>query len=189
MSGLDGLQLDSDGYLDMDQFPDDGTDLADAELAQLRDTLHADPVEEPTDQEWDAMFDEVVAGEDTGPFAVDDTDALPTDLDADGDDVFGLGESAGEELDSADDGSTDDDGSAASDDGLSDDGLPDGLPDDGLADDGPALDDGGIEDLDLTYDDGGLDLTPDDVADDAFAADALDDAPADIANNDFEDLL
>ncbi|HEX7134940.1 MAG TPA: hypothetical protein VF228_20365 [Iamia sp.] len=152
MSGLDGLRLDADGYLDMDQFPDDGTDLAGPELDQLRETLHADPVEEPTPEQWDAMFDDVVTVDGTGPFALDDVDGLTTD---DGFDAGG-------------------------------DGLPD--VDDGLPDDLP-VDDADDLDLDPTDYDGGLDLTPDDVVDDAYTPEALDDAPAEVANNDFEDLL
>ena len=171
MSGLDGLQLDADGYLDMDQFPDDGTDLADADLAGLRDALHSDPVEEPTDQQWDAMFDDVVTAGDTGPFALDDVDGLTDDLDLEAD------------------------SSAApdADDVIDDDDLPD--VDDGADDLDVPTDDLGLDDvdaddldLDITVDDG-LDLTPDDAVDDAFPADGFDDAPADIANNDFEDLL
>jgi hypothetical protein len=167
MSGLDGLQLDADGYLDMDQFPDDGTDLADADLAALRDALHSDPVEEPTDQQWDAMFDDVVAAGDAGPFAVDDVEGLTGDIEYD-----------------ADDSATPD-----PDDVLDDGDAPDAddldLPADDLA-----LDDVAADDLDLDVPGAdGLDLTPDDTVDDAFSADAFDDAPADIANNDFEDLL
>lgn len=166
MSGLDGLQLDADGYLDMDQFPDDGTDLAGPELDALRDTLHADPVDEPTAEQWDAMFDDVVAGGDTGPFAVDDVDGLVAD------DVFGT-----------DDGPVDDDlpvDDDASIDDPADDDVTDGLDLDGTDD----LD-LGLDDVDV---DGGLDLAADDGVDDAYATDALDDGPADLSH-DFEDLL
>jgi hypothetical protein len=170
VSGLDGLQLDADGYLDMDQFPDDGTDLADADLAGLRDALHSDPVEEPTDQQWDAMFDDVVSTGDTGPFALDDVEGLNGDLEYEAD-----GSAAPDADDVLDDGDLPD-----ADDGADDLDLP---PDD------LGLDDGGADDLDLDIPvDDGLDLTPDAV-DDAFSADGFDDAPADIANNDFEDLL
>lgn len=171
MSGLDGLQLDADGYLDMDQFPDDGTDLADADLAGLRDALHSDPVEEPTDQQWDAMFDDVVAAGDAGPFALDEVDGLTGDLE----------------------GETDGSATADADDVLADDDLPDaddGADDLDLPTDDLGLDDVGADDLDLdvTVDDG-LDLTPDDTVDEALSTDGLDDAPEGIANNDFEDFL
>lgn len=172
MSGIDGLQLDPDGYLDMDQFPDDGTDLADADLASLRDTLHADPVDEPSAEQWDAMFDEVITTGDTGPFALEDVDGLVSD-----DGVFSDAAPASDDV--VDDISPDDDLSA--DDDLSDD-------DGGIDLDAPADD----LDLDLDLDvdvDGGLDLAADDGVDDAFAVDALDDGPAEVANNDFEDLL
>jgi hypothetical protein len=170
MSGLDGLQLDADGYLDMDQYPDDGTDLAGAELDQLREALHSDPVEEPTAEQWDAMFDDVVTAGDTGPFALDDVEGLTVD----------------------DGGET-----STPDDVLDGDDLPDAedLPDDGDVPvddlDGLALDDAGADDLDLdvTTDlDGGIDLATDHDVDDVFSPEALDDAPADISH-DFEDLL
>lgn len=165
MSGLDGLQLDPDGYVDMSQFPDDGTDLAGPELDQLREALHADPVDEPTAEQWDAMFDDVLTADATGPFALDDVEGLTGDLDLDGDDgAFDLATDDGDDLD--------------------DPGLDDDLDDTGLDD--PSLDD----DLDVTadLDDGGLDLAPDDLADDAFAVAEVDDTPADISH-DFEDLL
>jgi hypothetical protein len=168
MSGLDGLRLDADGYIDMDQFPDDGTDLAGPELDQLREVLHADPVEEPTAEQWDAMFDDVVAGDVTGPFAVDDVEGLTADAgDLAGDEPFGATDGADDVLGEGD--------------------LPDA--DDLAADD---LDlDGTVDDLDLDVDvDAGLDLAPtSDGVEDPFSVDGLDDAPADIANNDFEDLL
>lgn len=204
MSGLDGLQLDADGFVDMDQFPDDGTDLPEADLAELRDTLHSDPVDEPTDAEWDAMFDQVLASDDTGPFTVDDVDVAADGADTDaGDDLFGAeaGEALADEDASSDDADpSSDDADTSSDDvdtvdvdaasaDVDDLGL-DGSTDVDVAD----LDLDGSTDLDVTADDldydGGLDLTvPDDGLDDAFAADAVDDVPADIANNDFEDLL
>ncbi len=71
MSGLDGLSLDADGFVDMDQFPDDGSDLGAGDLDALRAVLHADPVDEPTDDHWHAMFDSVVAGADDGPFSLE----------------------------------------------------------------------------------------------------------------------
>jgi hypothetical protein len=158
MSGLDGLRLDADGHLDMDQFPDDGTDLTGPALDQLRETLHADPVEEPTPEQWDAMFDDVITDGDTGPFALDDVEGLTTDDGVDADQQI------------------DDDVTVETTEADADD-LADVTADD--------LD----LDLDTTGYDGGLDLTPDDVVDDAYAPDALDDAPAEVANNDFEDLL
>lgn len=180
MSGLDGLQLDADGYLDMDQFPDDGTDLAGPDLDRLRDALHADPVDEPTAEQWDAMFDDVVAGGDTGPFAVDDVDGLVGDADGDGD-LFATDDPdlpADEAEVDADDAPVDDDLDTT--DATDDlDGL-DGLDLDGADDLDP-----GLADVDV---DGGLDLAADDGADDVFTTDALDDAPADISH-DFEDLL
>jgi hypothetical protein len=186
MSGLDGLQLDADGFVDMDQFPDDGTDLGETDLVSLRDTLHSDPVVEPTDAEWDAMFDEVVTADDSGPFAVDGSDA-PVD---DGGDLFGAeaGEAAAEMA--VDDG----DAAAADDADLADDvAADDAAADLDLdASEDLAFDDVPADDVDVTADldlDGGLDLTADDGLDDSFAVDAVDDVPADIANNDFEDLL
>lgn len=146
MSGLDGLQLDPDGFLDMDQFPDDGTELAAADLAELRETLHSDPVEEPTSEQWDAMFDEVVAADPAGPFAVDDLDAPVADIDGD---LFALDGAAGEGL------------------------APDDLAPDGAGDPDLDLDGADLEGPDV---DDGLDLAPDDGLDDGFPADALDDA-------------
>ncbi len=169
---MSGLELDADGYIDMSQFPDDGTDLAGVELDQLREVLHSDPVDEPTPQQWDAMFDDAVGAGDTGPFALDDVEGLTGDL--------------GYEADQT--------STADPDDVLDPDDLPDAedaaddldLP----ADDLDGLDDVTTDDLDLDLPvDDGLDLAPADDLDDAFAHDALDDAPADIANNDFEDLL
>ncbi len=162
MSGLDGLQLDADGYLDMDQFPDDGTDLAGPELDQLREVLHADPVEEPTPEQWDAMFDDVVATGDAGPFALDDGDLPADDVDAPSpsDDAV----DATDDLDRTDDDVSSDEV-----------GVADEL-------DGFDLDTTGAEDPDL---DAGLDLA-DGAVDDAYTSD---DGPSDIAGNDFEDLL
>jgi len=169
MSGLDDLQLDADGYLDMDQYPDDGTDIAGPELDQLREVLHSDPVEEPTAEQWDAMFDDVVAVEDAGPFAVDDVDGLVPEGESD---LFA-------------DSSDADDPEAASDVDASSDDDADPLADgDDLDLDGVTADD---LDVDLAPD-LDLDLAPDDTVDDVYAPEALDDGPADISH-DFEDLL
>jgi hypothetical protein len=168
---MSDLRFDSEGFLDMEQFPDDGTDMDVAELDALRATLHADPVDEPTDEQWDAMFDDVVAGDDAGPFALDDGDVVTDDPTADDDLVA---DDADVDADTADlDGSDD---TEATDDLVFH----------------PADDDANVDDLDLAYDDtdGGLDLgASDDGVDDAYAPEALDEGPADIANNDFEDLL
>lgn len=169
---MSGLELDADGYIDMSQFPDDGTDLAGPELDQLREALHSDPVEEPTPEQWDAMFDDAVGPGDTGPFALDDVEGLTGDLGDEADQA-----SVPDPDDVVDDGDLADGDEAPDDLDL----APDDI--DGLAEVTP--DD---LDLDLPVDDG-LDLAPDDGLDDAFAPDGLDDVPADIANNDFEDLL
>ncbi|HMJ75903.1 MAG TPA: hypothetical protein VK507_08015 [Iamia sp.] len=175
MSGLDGLQLDGDGYLDMDQFPDDGTDIAGADLAELREVLHSDPVEEPTAEQWDAMFDDVVAVEDAGPFALDDVDGLVPEAESvSADDPFavddGDGVDGGDGVDATDAG---EDGDVA----LAND--PDDLDLDGVTPD--ELDVDLAPDLDL-------DLAPDDTIDDVYTPEVLDDGPADISH-DFEDLL
>lgn len=178
MSGVEGLSLDADGFVDMDQFPDDGTDVAGPDLDALREALHSDPVDEPTAEEWDAMFDSVVSGDD-GPFTVDGGDA-------DG----GVDPSAVEGADAAegafaldDDGTDTDDGAVEVDDA----GLD--LDDDGLAleDTGLDLDDTGLDDP--LFDDGGLDLGTDDAGTDDYAVDTVADLPDGIANNDFEDFL
>jgi hypothetical protein len=178
MSGLDGLQLDADGYLDMDQFPDDGTDVAGADLDQLREVLHSDPVEEPTAEQWDAMFDDVVTVEDAGPFALDDVDGLVPDADAD---LF---------PDSSTDVDADVDGSDV--DGSDVDATDPGEDGDvALVNDPGDLDLDGVTGDDLDIDlapDLDLDLAPDDTIDDVYTPDALDDGPADISH-DFEDLL
>lgn len=78
MDASPGLALDADGFFDMDQFPDDGSDLADAERADLQAALRSDPVEEPTDDVWDALLEVAVGGgaseevvdDLTGPFAL-----------------------------------------------------------------------------------------------------------------------
>ncbi len=73
MSGFDGLRLDADGYLDMDAYGA-GPELSDDEVLDLRDALLADPVEEPTADEWSDLVDGAVEVDivDAGPFAVDD---------------------------------------------------------------------------------------------------------------------
>lgn len=81
MSNLDSVVLDADGFIDMEQFADDGTELGDADLASLHDALRADPVDEPSADAWDALVDDVVATEDAdidasafahdGPFPTD----------------------------------------------------------------------------------------------------------------------
>lgn len=173
MSDTSGLQLDDDGFVDMAQFPDDGTDLGADELADLRDVLHADPVEEPTAEAWDAMFDEVVTAADDGPFGLDDglgADDLFTDTD--------LGDDGSPAFDT-DDADTEPD---ADDDGG---GIVDDVDDGGLG-----LDDldGGDVDLDVDLD-GVIDVTPTDVVDDHYDVDGADvDTPADISH-DFEDTL
>jgi len=192
MSGLDGLQLDPDGYVDMDQFPDDGTDLGEVDLAQLRQALHSDPVDEPTDAEWEAMYDEVVASDDGGPFALDDGGSVFAD-DGDGD-LFGA-EAGDAAADLSDDDTSSDDTDADVDaEALATDGVdPDGDAGDvaGLGDDGLGGDDIDVStdlDLDAELDldlDAGLDLT----TDDGFADDVVDDVPATVDGTDFEDLL
>lgn len=67
----DALAFDVDGYVDMEQFPDDGTEVDDAVADDLRDRLLADPVDEPTAADWDAMCSDAVA--DTDPFEVDES--------------------------------------------------------------------------------------------------------------------
>ena len=69
---MSDLGLDADGFVDMDQFPDDGTDLGGDDLVDLRTALHADPVVEPSDEVWDDMFSEALAGgQNDGPFGLD----------------------------------------------------------------------------------------------------------------------
>lgn len=161
------IHLDDDGFVDMDQFPDDGTDLAAADLAALRDVLRADPVDEPTPEAWDAMFDEAVTTAADGPFGLDDG------LVADPFDGAGL-EDRG-------------DGSAIpADDALDPDGDEDGIADGGAL----GFDDGDGGDVDLDVDlDGVIDVNPDDVAATAYDVDGADvETPADISH-DFEDTL
>ncbi|QYG91106.1 hypothetical protein HC251_00765 [Iamia sp. SCSIO 61187] len=177
MSGLDGLELDADGFVDMDQFPDDGSDLVGADLEQLRAALHADPVDEPTPEQWDAIVDDVVGLDlDAGPFAVDDPDPLLPDPAEDGTD-----DAAPDDLDDVDpDGDEPGEADAGADDA------------DGVAEVDDDVDLDGLDDVDVDLDlDGGLDLmTADDAGDDPFdaAADGADDAAADVGP-DFEDLL
>jgi hypothetical protein len=105
---LDDLPLDASGFLDMDQFPDDGTVLADDALAELHDALLADPVDEPTEDDWAGLVGEVLVDDDDAPFDVgadddpaavahdpvdDDAPLVDDDLDLDlyeDDDVVGL---------------------------------------------------------------------------------------------------
>lgn len=66
----DALAFDADGYVDMDRFPDDGTDVDAAVHDDLRARLLADPVDEPGPEAWEDMCADAVAGAD--PFDVDD---------------------------------------------------------------------------------------------------------------------
>ena len=78
MSGLDGLRLDDDGFLDMEQFPSDSVDLGDADLAELRAALLGDPVDEPSDDQWESFLDHAFeVGADTGDAPVADLDFDP----------------------------------------------------------------------------------------------------------------
>lgn len=75
--------LGDDGMLDMEQFPDD--ELDPATESDVRQALLSDPVEEPSDEVWDDMFDHALAeAEPAGPF-----DADPVDLGADAVDASG----------------------------------------------------------------------------------------------------
>lgn len=110
MSAPDELRFGEDGFVDMDAFPDDGTDLDPGALSDLREALLSDPVTEPDAVGWDALLDAALdapADEPPavdGPFAVDgpeppasadlvdipDDDLagwLDTDLAAEGDDA------------------------------------------------------------------------------------------------------
>jgi len=155
MSGLDALSLDADGYLDMDQFPDDGTDLAGQDLADLRDALLSDPVDEPTPDEWDALLDDVVT--DDGPFALDDPDGTTFAYE-------GIEGGADDLADPAPDGAeADADSDDAGDDaGGEGDGF-DPLDAADLGDDGLDLADGGLDLLDEAGagDDGSVPDVPD----------------------------
>lgn len=176
MSGIDGLSLDADGFVDMDQFPDDGSDLGGDDLEDLQAALRSDPLVEPTDEQWDAMFDQVMEGVDDGPFALDDADpGLDAAAIAD-DDAFDVALATEDDLDDPD---VDVDDADLDDADLDDIGVS-----------GNGFDP--VDDVDLgvdPYDDGGLDLTPEPVHDDPFAADGVDDVPVDLANNDLEDFL
>lgn len=206
---IDDLPLGADGFLDMDAFAADDTDLGGEALADLRATLHADPVDEPTVEEWDAMFETVVAGDD-GPFGLDgDLLSDPVDLDdgaAGADDVFAVDDLDTDvdpdDIDDIDDLDTEvDPDDLGGDDGdggdlFADDGGPDddggGIVED-LDDGGLGLDDvdtGDIGDFDIDVDlDGGLDAGPATLVDDGFdVGDVEVEAPADISH-DFEDTL
>lgn len=67
----DALVFDADGYVDMDRFPDDGTDVDDAAFDDLRARLLADPVDEPGSEAWEDMCADAVAG--TDQLDVDDS--------------------------------------------------------------------------------------------------------------------
>lgn len=182
MSGLDGLELDADGFVDMDQFPDDGTDLVGADLDQLRATLHSDPVDEPTPEQWEAIVDDVVGLDlDAGPFAVDDPDAPLADPVEDG-----------TADDAPDDGGAGDPGDA--DPGDADPGDADPGGDDAVVGGGPDdVDVDLLDDIDPDLDlDHGLGLLPaddsaDDTVDAGFADHTVDAAPD--VGPDFEGLL
>jgi hypothetical protein len=165
MSGLDGLRLDADGYLDLDVHGV-GPDLGEDEVVDLRDALLSDPVEEPTAEEWEAFVDGAIEAEPLadGPFVVDDPpfpDAVDdlggqdlavdvdTDAEVDPDADLDPADAAGDLDDhAADAASTDLDPSSTELDTWS-------------------LDQGG-DDLDLVGLDGGHDPFADDVVDDAL---------------------
>jgi hypothetical protein len=63
MSDVGTFDFDADGYVDMSLFPDDGTELGDAELADLRETLLTDPIEDVAPADWEAMVEDVVVGD------------------------------------------------------------------------------------------------------------------------------
>lgn len=171
---MSDLTIDDDGFVDMDQFPDDGSDLAAEDLADLRAALHADPVDEPTPEAWDAMFHDVFTGADDGPFGLEDG-LVADDLVTDVPDLDAGAEGVDADLD---DGT---DHEAEGGDG----DVVDDLDDGGLgADDVPA------DDLDVDVDlDGILDVAPVDGGADHYDVDGADvDTPADISH-DFEDTL
>lgn len=62
----DALAFDDSGYVDMAQFPDDGTDLDAGATDDLRTRLLADPVDEPTAEDWAELCTDAIA--DAGPF-------------------------------------------------------------------------------------------------------------------------
>lgn len=180
MSGLDSISLDASGFLDMDSFTD-GSDLSDDVLAGLRDTLLSDPVDEPSDDDWSALVDEVVVdadpADDAGPFTVDDGD------------IAGVRDASADDDAPADDASAEGDEQADDDLALDDHDEP---AEDTTDDD--VVDDGGDVDLDVEADATdliGLDLLELDAAGDATADLSFDTEPESVADisHDFEDLL
>lgn len=145
MAAFDAVRLDGEGLIDMDRFPDDGTALADAEAAGVRDALLSDPVGEPSDEAWDVLVADVVAAVDVdagtdgsfetgGLFAVDPIDPVDDVDDVEPIDLDGL---EGADPDAIEDGllaaAGDDDADPLDDFLLRDDG--------GAGDDAPAADD------------------------------------------------
>lgn len=181
MGDFDGFQLGAEGFLDMDAFPADGPDLPEADVVHLRTALLADPVDEPTPDEWSILLDQTLAEapdpfDDPGPFTFDDVDleaptARPADL-VDTDDAS----DPDAEVDHGPDG--DDDASLDHDHDLDAGDALDAVFDlDGANTLAPGLD--GHGDLD-----GGLDVAVDPGGDDLFApsdeVDGLADAAPDI---------
>lgn len=167
MSSFDGIVLDADGHLDMDQFPDDGTDLDAEALSALRGALHDDPVEEPSAEEFTGIVDGITNGAaDDGPFATGEA---------------GLVAQAAEDTDDGTDVDAEaSDGTDGSDDDADDDGA------EGLVADAAEADDDGFDGLADAFDDFDADLGA--VEDTALAVDDGDaDVPAEIA--DIDDLL
>ena len=163
MSGLDGLRLDADGYLDMDVHGT-GPELGDDAVLDLRDALLADPVEEPTADEWADLVDASVAADadvtDAGPFAVDDLPPLDDDAAVDLTDPD-------PDVDAAD-APTDDPEAEADADAEPSDAVEHGLDTDlAASSDDWALDEGAV-DLDVVELEGGDDLFPDDAGDPAL---------------------
>lgn len=159
MTGVDGLRLGADGYLDMEVYGA-GPELGEDEVLDLRDALLADPVDEPTADEWTGLVDGALGAEPAldGPFALDDIPA------ADGTDDLGTADLASSD---ADDTDADDAGSPE----LDDDSLD---VSDTTFDADPSsteLDwalDGGEADLEVVELDGGDDLFPDDGGQDVL---------------------
>lgn len=185
MSGLDDLDLDADGFLDMAQFG--AEELSEAELADLRTELLDDPVDEPTDDRWSELLDhafETDAELDTAP--VDDLGFDPVTEPG----LFDTGDDApfGDAADLVADRAADDTDDALDLDAaeLDDDSDLFGDPDADLLDADLGLDDGsgdvGGNDPFDGYD---LDLTTD-VADEPLPVDA--DEPT-FTTDDFEDQL
>lgn len=191
MSGVDDLRLDPDGFLDMTPFTEE-VDLSDTEVVDLRAALHADPVEEPTAEEWAGLLDGVLSAEpvETGPFDLDDPGV--------GDDPFDPGGASDEalhdaatgddpEADDADPEADDADGAGGE---TSDDLDLDGgdASVDALAPDVDGLDTElglGIDDDDgWSLDDSDADPGPDDLLPDDAPGDALPDVMSDL-----DDLL